>query len=114
VSALEATNYRLTFNGGSYTLQRVDNGAVVPMTGAGTVPSPFVANGLSIVVSGAPAASDQFFLKPLEHVAGTVQLLVTRPSDIARQRRRARQRRSRTWAQARSLPASHRCDEPAL
>jgi flagellar hook-associated protein 1 FlgK len=83
LAALEPTNYRLTFDGSAYVLQRVDNGAVVPMTGAGTVGSPFVANGLSIVVSGTPAASDQFYLKPLEHVAGTVSLLVTRPADIA-------------------------------
>jgi flagellar hook-associated protein 1 FlgK len=83
VAALEPTNYRLTFDGTAYLLQRVDNGAVVPMTGAGTTLSPFVANGLSIVVSGTPAASDQFYLKPLEHVAGTVSLLVMRPSDVA-------------------------------
>jgi flagellar hook-associated protein 1 FlgK len=83
VAALEPTNYRLTYDGTAYVLQRVDNGAVVPMTGAGTVASPFVANGISIVVSGAPAASDQFYLKPLEHVAGTIALAVTRPADIA-------------------------------
>src|SRR5688572_4382534 len=83
VAALEPTNYRLTFDGSAYVLQRVDSGAVVPMTGAGTVASPFVANGISVVVSGAPAASDQFYLKPLEHVTGTLSLLVTRPADIA-------------------------------
>ena len=83
VATLEPTNYRLNFSGGVYTLQRVDNGAVVPMTGAGTVANPFVADGLSIVVAGAPAAGDQFFVKPLEHVAGTMRLLVTRSSDIA-------------------------------
>jgi flagellar hook-associated protein 1 FlgK len=83
VANLEPTNYRLFFDGSAYTLQRVDNGAVVAMTGAGTAGSPFVADGLSIVVSGTPAANDQFFLKPLEHVAGTMGLLVTRPADIA-------------------------------
>jgi flagellar hook-associated protein 1 FlgK len=83
VAALEPTNYRLTYDGAAYVLQRVDNGAVVPMAGAGTVASPFVANGISIVVAGAPAASDQFYVKPLEHVSGTLSLLVTRPSDVA-------------------------------
>jgi flagellar hook-associated protein 1 len=83
VAALEPTNYKISYDGTNYTLQRVDSGAVVPMTGAGTVANPFVANGLSIVVSGAPAANDQFLLKPLEQVAGTLQLLVTRPADIA-------------------------------
>ena len=83
VAALEPTNYKLTYDGTNYTLQRVDNGAVVPMTGAGTVANPFVADGLSIVVSGTPVANDQFLLKPLEDVAGTMKLLVTRPADIA-------------------------------
>jgi flagellar hook-associated protein 1 FlgK len=83
VAALEPTNYQLTFDGTAYTLTRVDNGAAVPMTGAGTVASPFVANGISIVVSGTPAARDQFYLKPLEHVAGSLALLVNRPADIA-------------------------------
>jgi flagellar hook-associated protein 1 FlgK len=83
VAALEPTNYRLSFDGTSYTLQRADNGAVVPMTGAGTALSPFVADGISLVISGAPAAGDQFFVKPLEHVAGTLELMVTRPSDVA-------------------------------
>jgi len=83
VAALEPTNYKLSYDGATYTLQRADNGAVVPMTGAGTAGSPFVANGLSIVVSGTPAANDQFLLKPLEDVAGTMKLLLTRPADIA-------------------------------
>jgi flagellar hook-associated protein 1 len=83
VAALEPTNYQLTYDGAAYTLQRADNGAVVPMTGAGTVGSPFVADGLSIVVSGVPAANDQFFLKPLDGAAGGLKLLVTRPADIA-------------------------------
>jgi flagellar hook-associated protein 1 FlgK len=83
VAALEPTNYRLTFDGAAYTLQRVDNGAVVPITGSGTALDPFVADGLSLVVSGTPAASDQFFLKPLEHVAGSVRLVVARTADVA-------------------------------
>jgi flagellar hook-associated protein 1 FlgK len=38
---------------------------------------------LSIVVAGTPAAGDQFLLKPLEHVPGTLQLLATNPADVA-------------------------------
>jgi flagellar hook-associated protein 1 len=83
VASLEPTNYQLSYDGTGYTLQRADNGAVVAMTGAGTVANPFLADGLSIVIGGAPAAGDQFYLKPLEHVGGSLQLLVTRPADIA-------------------------------
>jgi flagellar hook-associated protein 1 FlgK len=83
VAALQPTNYNMTFDGTNYTLLRADNGAVVPMTGAGTVGNPFLAEGLSIVVSGTPATSDQFQLKPLEHMAGSLALLVSRTNDIA-------------------------------
>ena len=55
----------------------------VPMTGAGTGASPFVADGLSIVVSGSPASSDQFLLKPLEYAAGSLTLQVTQTNDVA-------------------------------
>ncbi len=83
VAALQATNYQLSWSGTAYTLQRADNGAVVPMTGAGTALSPFAADGLSIVVSGTPVAGDQFLVKPVEQAAGTLRLLVTDPTRIA-------------------------------
>jgi flagellar hook-associated protein 1 FlgK len=83
VAALDTANYQLSYNGTTYTLQRTDTGAVVPMTGAGTAGNPFVANGISLVVSGAPAAGDQFLIKPLDQALGTLKVLVTSPGDIA-------------------------------
>lgn len=83
VAVLQPTNYALSFDGTNYLLTRADNGSVVPLTGAGTVANPLVADGLSIVMSGAPAAGDYFLLKPLERAAGTVSLLLTRGTDIA-------------------------------
>lgn len=83
VAALEPTNYNLFFDGSSYTLQRADNGAVVPLTGTGAANDPLRANGISIVVSGAPAPNDQFLVKPLENAAGTLRALVTRAADVA-------------------------------
>jgi flagellar hook-associated protein 1 FlgK len=83
VAALDTANYQLSYNGTTYTLQRTDTGAVVPMTGAGAAGNPFVANGISLVVSGAPAAGDQFLIKPLDQALGTLKVLVTSPGDIA-------------------------------
>jgi flagellar hook-associated protein 1 len=83
VAALDAANYQLTYNGATYTLQRTDTGAVVPMTGTGTAGNPFVANGISIVVSGAPAAGDQFLIKPFDQALASLKVLVTSPGDIA-------------------------------
>ena len=83
VAALEAANYQLSYNGTTYTLQRTDTGAVVPMTGTGTAGNPFVANGISVVVSGTPVAGDQFLIKPLDQAPGSLKVLVTNPGDIA-------------------------------
>src|SRR5262249_19264562 len=51
--------------------------------GTGTAGNPFVANGISIVVSGAPTAGDQFLIKPLDQALGSLKVLVTNPGDIA-------------------------------
>ena len=83
VAALETANYQLSYNGTTYTLQRTDTGAIVPMTGAGTAGNPFVANGISIVVSGAPAAGDQFLIKPVDQAPGSLKVLITSPGEIA-------------------------------
>jgi flagellar hook-associated protein 1 FlgK len=83
VSSLQPTNYQLSWTGSAYTLQRADTGAVVTMTGAGTSGNPFVADGLSIVVSGAPVSGDHFLLKPVEGASGSLQLLVSDPTRIA-------------------------------
>jgi flagellar hook-associated protein 1 FlgK len=83
VAALDTANYQLSYNGATYTLQRTDTGAIVPMTGTGTAGNPFVANGISIVVSGTPAAGDQFLIKPLDQALGSLKVAVTDPADIA-------------------------------
>ena len=83
VAQLEPTSYRLNYDGVGYSLFRADDGTAVPMTGTGTVADPLVANGLRIVIGGAPAAGDQFLIQPLNHVAGTLQVLVTNPDRVA-------------------------------
>ena len=83
VAALDTANYQLSYNGATYTLQRTDTGAIVPMTGTGTAGDPFVANGISIVVSGAPSVGDQFLIKPLDQAPGSLKVLVTSPGDVA-------------------------------
>jgi flagellar hook-associated protein 1 FlgK len=83
VAGLEPTDYRLSFDGAAYSLLRLDQGAVVPMTGTGTLADPFVAHGVSIVVSGAAAAGDQFLVQPLSRAAGELGVLVTDAALVA-------------------------------
>ena len=83
VSALEPASYELTYDGSAYSLIRSNDGAVVPMTGTGTAADPLLADGLSLVVSGAPAAGDQFQIQPVSQVPGSLELLITDPSRVA-------------------------------
>jgi flagellar hook-associated protein 1 FlgK len=82
-AALEPTSYRLEHDGAAYTLYRSDDGSAVPMTGSGTALDPFVANGLTIVVGGVPAAGDRHQIQAVEPVAGGLRVLLASPSEIA-------------------------------
>jgi flagellar hook-associated protein 1 len=55
----------------------------VTMTGAGTVASPFVAQGLSIVVGGAAAVGDSFLIRPTRDVVNGLDVLVDSPEAVA-------------------------------
>ena len=83
VAALATTSYRLSYDGAVFQLFRADDGTAVSMTGTGTAADPFLANGLSIVVSGAAAAGDRFLLDPLADAGGTLQPLISTPDRVA-------------------------------
>lgn len=83
LSALTGDNYTLSFTGGSWHLQDVNSGQSVALSGAGTVASPFQAQGISIVVSGAPANGDSYLIQPTEAAPQGLALLLTSPKQIA-------------------------------
>jgi flagellar hook-associated protein 1 FlgK len=83
IGALTSDNYLLSYAGGAYTLTNQTTGANVPVTGAGTAASPLTADGLSIVLSGTPAAGDQFLIQPTAQAAGTLSVALTNPSGLA-------------------------------
>lgn len=81
--ALTTADYVMTLTASGWSLQRKDGGAAVAMTGSGTVASPFVADGLSIVVSGAAQVGDRFQVLPTRGAVDGLQVLVTDPAEIA-------------------------------
>jgi flagellar hook-associated protein 1 FlgK len=83
IGQLQATSYRLSYDGASYALIRTDTGAAVTTTGTGAAGDPLLADGLSLVISGAPAAGDEFVIQPLEHVGAGLSTLLDDPSAIA-------------------------------
>jgi len=67
--SLTGAEYRLEYDGSGWSLTRLDTGAAVALSGTGTAADPFVADGLSIVVNGTPAAGDAYLLQPTRTAA---------------------------------------------
>jgi flagellar hook-associated protein 1 FlgK len=83
LSALTGEDYILSYDSSAWSLARSASGAAVPMTGSGTPGDPFVAEGLSITVGGAPAAGDQLMIRPVAQATGSIGLLLSNPQAIA-------------------------------
>lgn len=83
IGGLTSDEYVLRFNAGVYSLVRSGTGETVALTGTGTSVDPLRAEGLSIVVSGAPAAGDQFLLRPTRDAASSLRATLTDPRALA-------------------------------
>jgi flagellar hook-associated protein 1 FlgK len=83
LGALTPDNYTLAFNSGAFTLTDTTTGGNVALTGAGTAASPLTGAGLSIVLSGPPAAGDQFLIQPTAQAASSIHVAITNPAQIA-------------------------------
>jgi flagellar hook-associated protein 1 FlgK len=83
LSAITGADYVLEYDGAAYSLTRNDTGQAVTMTGSGTPGDPFVADGLSITVGGAPAAGDRLMIRPAMDAAGSIRRVIDDPQAIA-------------------------------
>jgi len=83
LGAFTGADYVLEFDGASYSLTRADNGQSIPLTGSGTAADPFLADGMSIEVGGAPAAGDRVMIRTGHNAAGTIENLISDPRSIA-------------------------------
>jgi flagellar hook-associated protein 1 FlgK len=83
LGALTANDYVLSFVGGTPKLTNTADGTSVTPAGAGTVASPYTADGFSIVLSGTPANGDQFLVQPTATAAGSLNVVLSNPSQIA-------------------------------
>lgn len=83
LGAFTGADYTLAFDGGAYSLSRTDTGQAIPISGTGTGADPFVADGISIVVSGAPAAGDRLLIRTGQDAAGSIRSVVTDAQSIA-------------------------------
>lgn len=83
VSALTTDDYKLTYDGTNWQMEDTTTGQSVAMTGTGTAADPFVAAGMSVVVSGTPATGDSIVVRPTAGAVDGMSLLLTNPSQIA-------------------------------
>jgi flagellar hook-associated protein 1 FlgK len=83
IDDLTTEDYELAFNGATWNLTRMSDGQAVTMTGSGTVASPFLADGLSLVVSGSPAAGDRFLVEPTSNGSASTGVLISNAREIA-------------------------------
>jgi flagellar hook-associated protein 1 len=83
LGALTANDYVLSFVGGTPKLTNTSDGTSVTPAGAGTVASPYIGAGISIVLSGVPANGDQFLVQPTATAAAGLKVVLSNPSQIA-------------------------------
>jgi flagellar hook-associated protein 1 FlgK len=77
VSDLTGDNYRVSYDGAQYSVMNLSTQAVV--TGSG----PFSIDGLTISLSGAPAAGDTFLVEPTKQSAAFFSLATNDPNAFA-------------------------------
>jgi flagellar hook-associated protein 1 FlgK len=76
---LQASDYRLTYANGSYTLLRLSDNVATPITAV-----PQVVDGLSIDISGwSPVSGDSILIQPTRGGASELQLAIGNARDIA-------------------------------
>jgi len=80
---LTNADYIMTYTASGWVAQQADTGAAVALSGSGTVGSPFVGAGLSIVVSGTPQVGDRLRIQPTANAVDGLSVRVTDPSRIA-------------------------------
>ena len=76
--ALQASDYRLAYDGANYTVTRLSDGNVQTFASL-----PQTVDGVTIAISGAAAAGDRFLIQPVHFAASSVSVAITDPARIA-------------------------------
>lgn len=82
-TALQGREYEMIKRDSGWVLRTTPSHQEIPMTGSGTAADPFVAEGLSLVVSGSEATGDRFLVQPTHFAAGDLSVMIDDPGKIA-------------------------------
>jgi flagellar hook-associated protein 1 FlgK len=77
-SGLKPSDYRIDYNGSQYTITRLQDG-----TKSTTASMPVTMDGISITLTGTPAAGDSFQLQPVRNAAAGIKLAFNDPQTLA-------------------------------
>lgn len=83
VAKLNNSDYTLRYDAGSWQLTQNDTGQSVSMTGSGTAADPFIADGLRMEISSAPANGDTYLVRPTRNGAMGMQMSLVNGRQIA-------------------------------
>ncbi|MBL4711298.1 MAG: flagellar hook-associated protein FlgK [Gammaproteobacteria bacterium] len=83
IAQLTNNDYKLQFNTGSWQLINNNNNQAVTMTGTGTALDPFIAEGLRIEITSAPAVGDSYLIRPTRNGAVDMQMVLANSRQIA-------------------------------
>jgi flagellar hook-associated protein 1 len=83
LSGLTGQDYLFAFDGANWSARDAATSAPVTLSGSGTAADPFIVDGISVEVSGVPAAGDNFLVQPTAGAVNGLQLLVHDPAQIA-------------------------------
>jgi len=84
LTAVESRDYKLRYDGAAWNFSDATSGAVIAATGSGSVADPFVIDGMEVVIGGgAPAAGDEFRLRPVSAAASAVNVVMSDINQIA-------------------------------
>jgi flagellar hook-associated protein 1 FlgK len=76
--SLQASDYQLAYDGSNYTLTRLSDGTVQTFSSL-----PQTVDGVTIALSGSPAAGDRFLIQPVHYAAGNLKVAITDPAMVA-------------------------------
>jgi len=80
---LQARDYELRLDGGTWSLRDGSSGQLLTMTGSGTAANPFSFDGVSVVIGPGAASGDRFLIRPVADAAGRFSLATSDPAAIA-------------------------------
>lgn len=79
IGSLTTADYRLSHDGTNFTLLNLADNTTQTLAGAG----PFNVEGLTLTVTGAPAAGDVYLLQPTKSIARNMGVAITNPRELA-------------------------------